>query len=399
MRVLQLSFSPLGGAGTVALRTHRILNPVDGVDSSVFFLHPTNLRSNPTYDLALTGRSFLDELLVKNGKSKSMVTVLRRGKANDLPEIEPDVVHLHWWYDFDPNWLVRRYPHSRFVITLHDDRAFTGGCHSVGNCAKFLNGCAGCPIVRPFFRSLIESRFREMRDGLSKFESLSFISPSESMRKVASAAGLGDIAPIQVISNPVDDVYWESASSQAHGYRTRHRDSELRFGFIAQNLNDPNKNTERAISLVKTLNERGVRTKLELIGGGGVKADAELFLNHGSLSPEDLASKAYFWDSIISCSDSENAPLVIAEMAALGLPTITHSTPSTDELLHKTGQHPIVRDWGAFPENDVVAFLEEFIGQNSIRMRDMIREKAELNFGPRVITDKLLEVYDPRSAS
>lgn len=383
----------------MALRTHKILNQVDEVDSRVFFLHPSNLRSNPTHDLALTGRSFLDEVLVKNGKSKSMVTVLRSGKENDLPEIEPDVVHLHWWYDLDPDWLLRRYPDSRFVITLHDDRAFTGGCHSVGSCAKFLNGCAGCPIVRPFFRSLIESRFRDMRDGLSKFESLSFISPSENMEKVATAAGLGDIAPIEVISNPVDDVFWESSCSKAQRYRDIHRGSELRFGFIAQNLNDPNKNIERAISLVKTLNERGVRTKLELIGGGGVKADAELFLNHGPLSPEDLVSKAYLWDSIISCSDSENAPLVIAEMAALGLPTITHSTPSTDELLYKTGQYPIVRDWSEFPENDVVAVLEDLIGQNSISMRDMIREKTKLNFGPQVIIEKLLKVYDPTSAN
>lgn len=387
-----MSFSPFGGAGVVASRTHELLRSLPGIYSRVHFLHPTNLRINPLMQPSLTIRSLADEYFVKFPAASQMITLLRGQSKKVSVGPEPDVIHLHWWYDYDIQWLVKRYPKAKFVITLHDDRAWTGACHSTAGCMKFLEGCNACPIVRPAFHGLVSRRFRDTRQDLERFERIHFVAPTQHMKEVASIAGLSDIAPISVVPNPADGVFWNRPKSLIR-QKTTTDHVFIRLGFISQNLNDPNKNLDRAIKLAEILTKGGYPTNLELVGYGTPKTKSNLVTTLGPRSPRQIADIASKWNALVSCSDSENSPLTLVEMAALGIPTITHPSPGVEELLKKTGQRATVSDWDAFLESPSSDELRRIVDLCSSTSDHEIASQAKLSFGPERITRQLLEVY------
>lgn len=377
----------------MAQRTREIVDSSPGVESDLFLIHPSNLRADPKLKLNLTSRSAADEFIAKKPNATSMLTMFRGGTEKPSIDPSPDVIHLHWWYDVDIEWLRSQHPATKFVFSLHDDRTFTGGCHSAGACSKHLTGCKGCPIVRPVFQPLIERNFETMREKLSKLSNVKFLAPSENMKQVASESGIDTIAPIEVVPNPVSDAFWKISHNLTRKMKESRR-GEIKLGFIAQNLRDPNKNVWRAIDLVAKLRERGIRVSLELVGYGKVASNSKFVLNHGPLRVDQLAWRAAHWDALISCSNSENAPLAIVEMALLGVPTLTHSSPSTDEVMRNTSQKPLISDWkqvlNGYGLENLIAFLHDEAKVSGER----VALAAGKNFGSEEIRKRLLEVYE-----
>ncbi|MGB5792132.1 glycosyltransferase, partial [Poseidonibacter sp.] len=65
--------------------------------------------------------------------------------VDKINEINPDIVHLHWIC----NGMIKIEDLARIkapiVWTLHDNWAFTGGCHIMWECEKYKNNCGICP--------------------------------------------------------------------------------------------------------------------------------------------------------------------------------------------------------------------------------------------------------------
>lgn len=69
----------------------------------------------------------------------------------DHPVVQAaDVLNLHWTTGFQsPRTLHRLQALGKpMVWTLHDQRAFTGGCHYTAGCTRFEADCVGCPQLR-----------------------------------------------------------------------------------------------------------------------------------------------------------------------------------------------------------------------------------------------------------
>lgn len=66
--------------------------------------------------------------------------------GNKLPEI----IHLHWTaFSLDwPSFFANLPPAVPIVWTLHDQNAFTGGCHYTSGCQRFEQACGHCPQIR-----------------------------------------------------------------------------------------------------------------------------------------------------------------------------------------------------------------------------------------------------------
>jgi hypothetical protein len=75
------------------------------------------------------------------------------------PAVEAaDVIHLHWVAGMlSPESVAALQALGKpMVWTLHDMRAFTGGCHFSDGCRRFENDCAECPQLKPDFNHLAE---------------------------------------------------------------------------------------------------------------------------------------------------------------------------------------------------------------------------------------------------
>ena len=155
MRVSHVNLiDTLGGAARAASELNRALN-FAGVDSNIFvqqkysqsqFVVGPNSRlgkgiglMNPWFDsLPL---SFYPN---RDMRDFSPSILSFPGLIKNLARSEADIVHLHWINGGMIKIEALRKIGSPIVWTLHDASSFTGGCHVVDACQKFIEGCGAC---------------------------------------------------------------------------------------------------------------------------------------------------------------------------------------------------------------------------------------------------------------
>ena len=387
MRVVQAAFSSSGGAGSVATNTNEILLK-NGVESSTWFLTDSSLRGKPVSNWHLLPGAIVDEYLVKKPDEISMFSLFRSEAGSARLETEAEVLHLHWWQDFDLPQMARSNRFSRVVFSLHDDRAFTGGCHSSGNCSGYETGCKSCPLSRRFFHNKISNNYSRTREEYNNFDDVVFVAPTVLMRDKAERAGLMENWRVEVIPNPISLEYWDANPSRAV-----QSSEKIKLGFIAANLGDKNKRLELALLIVEKMIRNGRNVELETVGSNLPSEFKGKVRNHGPLTPREITAVAASWHGLLLTSSYENSPVVISEMAALGIPTLTDGILSVEDTLAMSGQSPVIGD---FTEaiygsgwKQIIRHIESF----SDRQKESLRNNVEKTLGPDVLFDKLKAVY------
>ncbi|MBN1971001.1 MAG: glycosyltransferase family 4 protein [Candidatus Delongbacteria bacterium] len=171
MKILIVSTSDIeGGAAKAAYRLHKALIE-HGVDSKMLV---QSKKSDDFTVITLTSqmmkkltknypiltsffensksfyRSIFDSvpiLLYKN-RSKTIFSpswLPFSGFINRINEIKPDIVHLHWvcagMFRIEDLKKIK----VPLVLSMHDNWAYTGGCHIKWECEKYKNSCGACP--------------------------------------------------------------------------------------------------------------------------------------------------------------------------------------------------------------------------------------------------------------
>lgn len=148
-RSLQLLKSR-GGAGVVAQLLKRQMNSLENKSEHVFYVK-ASLRSDPFSDVSTLFRSLTDNYIIRKAGAGSFFSVLRSQSSLPTKIIEKDIIHLHRWQGLDVQSLRKNNPSAKFIVSFHDDRSFSGGCHSAGNCQGPLRQCSQCPRSRRMF--------------------------------------------------------------------------------------------------------------------------------------------------------------------------------------------------------------------------------------------------------
>ena len=390
--IAQISFSQEGGAGIVARDTELALGKL-GINSELHFHHPSTLRDVPFYDPKVTLWSVIDEFIVKSPDAKTMLT-LYRNRAIWKPDVSnKNVIHLHWWQGIDIEAIQKQNPNALFVFTLHDDRAITGGCHSVGLCTGFKTNCDACPIVRAPWRRDVRRSLQDSRRNYSKIDKVTFIATSEVMRERAVEAGLNYFGAVHRLNNPVNRVYTSASSQVPNSIPVRKLEREYRFGFVASHVEDRNKRLDLAIGLVQNFISSGREAMLDIVGGGQAPLRQGATQQHGRLGSSELLKLANTWDAILLPSDRENTPLVIAEMACLGVPTITHLSETVSETLELSGQKSVFNEQLDWTKKESVNMIADILDSLTPQTKEKMMSSARLNFNAESYAKNLLQIY------
>lgn len=159
MKILIVNTSDIqGGAARAAYRLHKaLLN--SGIDSQML------VQNKSSDDYTVIGpktklqkaifklRPTLDSLQVKLYKERPKTLFSPSwfgfsGVVNKINEINPDIVHLHWicagMMRIEDIAKIK----APVVWSLHDNWAFTGGCHLMWECQKYKQSCGACPVIK-----------------------------------------------------------------------------------------------------------------------------------------------------------------------------------------------------------------------------------------------------------
>jgi glycosyltransferase involved in cell wall biosynthesis len=156
MKILIVNtFDISGGAARAAYRLHKALLS-QGVDSQMLVQNKSSddytviSEANKIKKTLNKLRPFLDSIPVRfyKNRTKTLFSPSWFGFSDivdKINKINPDIVHLRWIC----NGMMRIEDMARIkapiVWSLHDNWAFTGGCHIMWECDKYFDSCGACP--------------------------------------------------------------------------------------------------------------------------------------------------------------------------------------------------------------------------------------------------------------
>ena len=327
-QVIHLSTGHEGGAGLAARRLNSELNR-HGVNSSFGAIkNPNYVAGNNEFSISrnlfqrlLSGLIVrLQRLLTKRVLfSLQSLNVYKLKQIRKLGGPRNTILHFHNWYNLVTQKEIANLSKRGYhvVITLHDQRFFTGGCHYSFECQGFKTDCRACPELVPIIDRLPAKNISNTLNRLAK-SNLTFIAPSKWIMQEALSSRLLKNQRVVFIPNTL--------------------------GIPVESMFPPRNRSEEILSVIKI----GIASMdiSSYIKGGDITSEIEaeiaiqglkidlIYLN----KIEVQNSKKEFWDKIdylLVASRAENSPNVIHEAKNFGVPVIASDVGGISELLYQ----------------------------------------------------------------
>ncbi len=412
MNILQIStLSSRGGAARVMYRLHTAFRQlghrsriaarsVQTPEADIFALPDLTLPRTPWI------RRGMRAMEVRADKWFAVPALHPVPKA--LPKTQlfrtSDVIHLHniHGFYFDYRRLEILTAHKPVVWTLHDMWSFTGHCAYAYECERWRSGCGDCPLLKKDKQvwaepvpSLIDRTRRVWRTKKNAYRraSLTVVTPSRWLQKLAQESIIGMGKPIHYISNGVDLTVFRPVE------QTKAREQ---FGV-------PHQKRVLLFSAEKTGNYRKgfalLREALRQIPNPddfvllvmGEPSDADFpgfrVIPTGYLEDETTQAQIYAAaDLLVFPSLADNQPLSVMESLACGTPVVAFNVGGLPEMVHhmETGYLARYRDAEDL-QNGIQTLL-----QNPARLQAMraeCRQWAESEYDLAVQTERYLNLY------
>ena len=218
-----------GGAAMAAYRLHRGLREI-GEDCRMLVRHKasaddTVLRVFPKGKMEANDEDFFLSTVIQNHYidtqrtdiSNTVFTLPYPGYdvASSSVVQEADVINLHWVAGYQsPVTLQRLFQMGKPVVwTLHDQWAFTGGCHYAAGCTRYRKDCVSCPQLSDDPFDLPASI---LQDNLAFFApvNLTIVTPSRWLAACVKESALFKTFRVEVIPYSLDTEFFSPSSKE-----------------------------------------------------------------------------------------------------------------------------------------------------------------------------------------
>lgn len=409
------TYDTRGGAGIAATRLHLALRKA-GAKSSQLVRFKAGTDPH-TYVADALEMEAADDSIIAQVIQSEYIDKRRTPVSNTLfslgyPGIDPtshpilahsDIVNLHWVNSFLSiesigAVLAKGIP---VVWTLHDQHAFTGGCHYSAGCQRFTEGCSGCPQLVSDSRGLISARLRDRIDLFSGARRPLIVTPSEWMRRCVLKSAVFRNAEVVTVANsvPLDKFTPGSRQDARRALGVNEAAQCILFG--AENHSENRKGFAVLMAALRTgLMDSKVEQKLRQITILCFGEPAEELMQSGlhifslgKIDDEARLRLAYVAaDLFVLPSLEDNLPNTLLESLACGTPVLAFSVGGIPEAVQhgETG-------W-LVPEGNTDEFghaLVHLLGDpERLQVWSMAaRVAAEKFFSPSVQAQKYLDIY------
>lgn len=253
-----------------------------------------------------------------------------------------DLVNVHWVAGFVAAAGIRRLVESGRPVawTLHDMRAFTGGCHYTSGCAGFTTDCGSCPQLGPALQALPERSLARASRRLAGVP-LEFIAPSRWLAGELIRSRLFDAGShrVRVIPNGLD------LTRYAPGHRPAAR---RRLGLPAEglaillgsvSLDERRKGARFAAEAVAraatelTRRGRAAAPVVVTYGSGELVIPGVACRHLGPLDEAGVVEAVHACDLHLTMAREDNLPNTVMEALACGVPVVATRTGGHPEMV------------------------------------------------------------------
>jgi glycosyltransferase involved in cell wall biosynthesis len=348
MRVLHINESDAGGgAAKAAYRLHRALLK-EGVDSLMlvqrkFSDDNTVIGSDTKIQKGIAMiRPTLDQLpihLYKN-RTKNLFSpawLPFSSIVNKINELNPDIVHLHWvcggMIKIEDLAKIK----APIVWSLHDNWAFTGGCHLKWECEKYKDRCGACPILGSYKENDLSRKvWIRKQKTFSKLQDMTIIGLSRWMANCAKESSLFKDKRILNLPNPIDtELFKPFDKDKARELWSLPKDKKLVLFGAMSATSDINKGFEQLRGALHKLKSKDI--ELVVFGSSEPK------------EPQNFGFKTYYlgrlYDDIslvtlysavdvtVVPSLQENLSNVIMESLSCGTPVVAFDIGGNSDMI------------------------------------------------------------------
>ena len=253
MKVIHITTSKSGGAGIAAQRISDSLSLV-GVDSRLWdrseLLNELSLGIIERLKMHIASPTLtkLQKNFVQNSPELMTPNSLPLMNFSKLDNLDVDLINVHSFYNLLNTRSFQELSriNKPVVITLHDLRLITGGCHAEIGCNNYQNGCTSCPKVYKSFRPNVAKEKERLSSVIQNSSNITLVSPSEWLSSRILMSGSFPKSKVKVINNPVPLNFEFSRPG-------RIQEGRLVIGFSAYDLQSPYKGLEVLIRAIQSL--------------------------------------------------------------------------------------------------------------------------------------------------
>ena len=335
VKVIHISTGHDGGAGIAARRLNATLNNF-GVNS--IFVSFSNNSYQPSSNEIAIERNWAQKIAsavsarLQSRLSKKFFFSVYSFDVLSVRDIQkiagksPTILHIHNWFNMIDQKKISEFLKIGFpvVVTLHDERFYTGGCHHAFECKGFVNDCSNCPQISSFYKYFPSRNLNKSLDNFKHYnKTLQIIAPSMWIFNRAKSSQLLRSHEIHFIPNTLGEF---------GQLKTKRRFPNLLnpkiIGIANVDLNSHLKGADIVKSLQERINSNSLNYRL-------------VFLNSDKFKEK---SQSDFWemiDVLLVPSRADNSPNIIHEAKRMGIPVIASMVGGITELLDPKFDEPI----------------------------------------------------------
>lgn len=407
MKILILNTSDIsGGAARATYRLHKALIN-EGIDSKMLVQYKESNDftvigpSNKFEKFINLLRPTLDQLPLRFYRNRKQLLfspsyIPSKRIIKKVKEINPDIVHLHWvtgGFLKIEDFLKIKKP---ILWTLHDNWAFTGGCHIMWGCMKYKDVCGSCHILNSRMSyDLSTWVWKRKQKTFSIMENLYIVCPSRWMLNCSKGSYLLRDKPHFYIPNPIDTSIFKPFDK----FKSReilnlpfdkkiilcgafYADENKGFYLLNEAINNLKLNNIE-ICLFGVINDKNHYIfKYPTRYLGTFKDDFSLVLLYNAA------------DLVVVPSKQENLSNTIMESLSCGTPVVAFDIGGNSDMIeHK------LNGYLAKPFNtiDLAQGIEWILSLDESKYRDMqknARQKVLREFDAKVVAKKYVKLYE-----
>lgn len=257
-----------GGAAIAALRLHEALL-ASGMESLMLVqrkntVHPTVISPGGRLaHLRTLLCSRLNGLWLRRLYPNRAVSLFSPARFNNPSLIkrinneQPDIVHLHWLQHDLLSVEDLKKIKAPIVWSLHDNWAFTGGCHLKWDCTRYQKGCGHCPNLGSHrYKDLSRRVFNRKQTIYAQLKPMTIVGLSRWIHQEAKNSLLLKTHRHVCLPNPIDTAQFQP--SDAARCRVNLNLPPSAYILYAGEIEDPNKGFDLLLKALEFVGDKNI---------------------------------------------------------------------------------------------------------------------------------------------